>query len=67
MESFLHWLHHEGLQALFIIAGAIIAMYVGTFILNIVVGQFVRGKLRKASKLDIEKRQKTLGSLVKTV
>jgi len=67
MESFLHWLHHEGLQALFIIAGAIIAMYVGTFILNIVVGQFVRGKLRQASKLDIEKRQKTLGSLVKTV
>ena len=67
MESFLHWLHHEGLQALFIIAGEIIAMYLGTFILNIVVGQFVRGKLRKASKLDIEKRQKTLGSLVKTV
>lgn len=60
MESFFYWLNHEGLQALLIIGGAIIAMYAGTFILDIVVRQFVRGKLRKASKLDIEKRQKPL-------
>lgn len=67
MELFLDWLNHQGIQALLIVLGAMVAMYAGTFILDIVVRQFVRGKLRKASKLDIEKRQKTLGSLVKTV
>lgn len=67
MESVFNWLHHEGVQALTIIVGALIIGYIGEKLLNVVVGQFVRGKLRKASKLDVEKRQKTVASLVRTI
>ncbi len=59
-----HWFQNEGAQAAFIIVGIIIAMYIGAKILDLVVRQFVRGRLRKASKQDIEKRQKTLSALV---
>jgi small conductance mechanosensitive channel len=67
MDSFFTWLNNEGIQAAIIIIGASIAIYIGNKILTIFVKQFVRGKLRKASKLDIEKRQQTLAILVRMV
>jgi moderate conductance mechanosensitive channel len=58
------WLQNEGVQALFIIIGALIVYYIGAKILTIIVHHFVRGRLRKANKVDIEKRRKTLNGLV---
>jgi small conductance mechanosensitive channel len=64
MNWFNNWLQNEGVQALFIAIGALIVYYIGARILTIVVHQLVRGRLRKANKVDIEKRRKTLGSLI---
>lgn len=67
MNTMNQWFQNQGAQAAFIIVGISIAMYVGSKILDLVVRQFVRGRLRKASKIDIEKRQKTLATLVKNI
>lgn len=58
------WIQNEGLQALFIIIGAIIIYYIGSRILSLLVANIVKGRLRGAPKKDIEKRRKTLGGLV---
>ncbi len=67
MESINRWLLDQGVQVAVIILGAAVTIYIGNKILTLVVRQFVRGKLRKASKLDIEKRQNTLAGLIRTV
>lgn len=57
-------MQNEGVQAIFIILGSLIVYYIGAKILTIIVRHFVRGRLRKANKIDIEKRRQTVASLV---
>lgn len=67
MNVFTQWLQNEGIQVVFLVLGGILIYYIGSKVLDIVIKHAVRGKLRKASKLDIEKRQKTLGNLAQAV
>lgn len=67
MEWLQRWLENEGIQAGFLILGGLIVYYLGSKLLGVVIKQVVRGKLRKASKLDIEKRQKTLMNLAQAI
>ena len=67
MEWLNKWIQNEGLQALFIAAGALVIYYIGSKLLSIVVAHLVKGRLRKVNKIDIEKRRKTLGSLVNAI
>jgi moderate conductance mechanosensitive channel len=67
MEVFNRWMQNEGVQAVFLVLGGLVVYYIGSKILELLVKQFVRGRLRSASKIDIEKRQKTLMTLVLTI
>ncbi len=64
MDWLNHWAQNEGIQAVFLIAGGIIVYYIGMYVLNLLVKQAVRGRLRKSSQVDIEKRRATLSNLV---
>lgn len=64
MEIISYWFQHDGIQIAFVLLGGIVAYYVGDKLLDIFVRQVVRGRLRKASKQDITKRQDTLANLV---
>ena len=61
------WIQNQGVHALFIIIGSLIVYYVGSKLLTILIRQVVGGRLRKANKVDIEKRRKTLSGLVITI
>ena len=67
MDILNKWLQNEGIQAAFLILGGLIIFFVGSKILDILIKQVVRGKLRKASTLDIQKRQETLSNLVEAI
>lgn len=67
MEWLEKWMQNEGIQAVFIVIGALVVYYIGVKIIDVVVRHFVRGRLRKANKIDIEKRRKTLGNLAVTI
>ncbi len=62
--EFNHWLQNEGVQIAFLLLGGLIAYTLVNKILDTIVRSFVKGKLRKASKQDITKRQNTLSNLV---
>ncbi len=61
------WLQNEGIQAAVLILGGTLTYYIGREILKVIIGQVVKGRLRKSSKVDIEKRQATLSNLVITI
>jgi small-conductance mechanosensitive channel len=64
MDWLHHWAQNEGIQAAFLIGGGVIVYYIGSYLLNLFIKQIVRGKLRKSSQIDIEKRRATLSNLV---
>ena len=67
MEWLNRWIQNEGLQALFISIGALVVYYIGGKILSVIIAHLVKGRLRKAHKIDIEKRRKTLSALIITI
>lgn len=61
------WIQNEGLQALFVLIGGIAIYFIGGRVLTLLVSHIVKGRLRGAPRKDIEKRRKTLHSLVGTI
>jgi small-conductance mechanosensitive channel len=64
MKSLESWTQNEGVQALFLIIGGIVVYYIVKVVLNSLIKHAIRGKLRKSSQIDIEKRRATVSSLV---
>lgn len=59
--------NNNAAQAVFILIGSLVVYYIGSKVLKAVVNHAVQGRLRKANKVDIEKRRKTLGALIITI
>jgi small-conductance mechanosensitive channel len=64
MNIIVQWLESTGIPIAALLIGGIIVYQVGTLVLGTITKQLVRGRLRKSSKKDSEKRQQTLANLV---
>jgi small-conductance mechanosensitive channel len=64
MNSTEVWFRNQGVEIAFLLLGGLVAYHLGTKILDVIIRQIVKGRLRKSSKQDIEKRQATLSNLV---
>lgn len=67
MDTINHWLEKDGVAIVFIVLGAAIIYFVGARIITFAVKHIVKGKDRKKSHKDIEKRQRTLVGLSITI
>lgn len=64
MEHIAIWLGEKGLAVLIAIGVSLVIYYLGAKLIKSLIRQAVKSRLRKASKMDMEKRRKTLTSLV---
>lgn len=64
MEHIAIWLGEKGLAVLIVIGVSLVIYYLGAKLIKSLIRQAVKSRLRKASKMDMEKRRKTLTSLV---
>jgi small-conductance mechanosensitive channel len=64
MNIIVQWFESTGIPIAALLIGGIIVYQVGTLVLGTITKQLVRGRLRKSSKKDSEKRQQTLANLV---
>lgn len=64
MEHIAIWLGEIGLAVLIVIGVSLVIYYLGAQLIKSLIRQAVKSRLRKASKMDMEKRRKTLTSLV---
>ena len=64
MEHIAIWLGEIGLAVLIVIGVSLVIYYLGAQLIKSLIRQAVKSRLRKASKMDMEKRRKTLTSLM---
>ncbi len=64
MEHIAIWLGEIGLAVLIVIGVNLVIYYLGAQLIKSLIRQAVKSRLRKASKMDMEKRRKTLTSLM---
>ncbi len=64
MNTLTYWLQNEGVTILFIILGAVVLYFGASKLIGLIVAQLVKNRYQGQHRKDIEKRQKTLVSLV---
>jgi small conductance mechanosensitive channel len=67
METLNNWLKEDGSSLLFILIGSIVAYYLGSKLISLLIRHFVHSWGRALPQKDTEKRQKTLSSLAITI